>query len=111
MHSDSNTAQIVKALRDAGCSVNYLDPHGRRDSAGIPDLLVGRNGVTYLLEVKRDAKSKRTPKQKTWHANWRGRSPIVVLIPEEALVAVGCRVKWSEPGCTHLEMHDGTCAP
>jgi Holliday junction resolvase len=87
--TDGNQAAIVAALRVAGCSVVSLHAVG----AGIPDLLVGRVGLTFLLEVKtvRDDRKKRsplTPAQIVWHQQWRGQVAIVTT-PEEALAAVG----------------------
>lgn len=86
---DANQAEIVAALFAAGCSVQDLHAVG----GGVPDLLVGRRGRTYLLEVK-DWRNQRgdpkplTPKQEGWHAAWRGQVAIVTT-EEEALRAVG----------------------
>lgn len=46
---DVNHAEIVHALREAGCFVQDLSAVGK----GCPDLLVSRAGVWYLIEVKR----------------------------------------------------------
>jgi len=45
---DVNQAAIVRALRESGASVAVLSSVGR----GLPDLLVGFQGVNFLLEVK-----------------------------------------------------------
>lgn len=87
---DANHRDIVDALRDVGCSVESLAGVGD----GVPDLLVGRNRETWLLEVKPgDAKDKRQrelrPTQVAWHAEWKGRPVIVVRSVAEALKAVG----------------------
>lgn len=86
---DGNHAAIVATLRAAGCTVQSLAAVGE----GVPDLLVGRAGKTYLLEVKdlRQPASKRrlTGPQIRWHRRWRGRPAWVVLTPERALEAVG----------------------
>jgi hypothetical protein len=89
VNSDKPTAAIVAALRAAGCSVSYLDPQGFSYAKGLPDLLVGVRGRTFLLEVKRDAKAKRRPSQEKWHAEWRGSFVHVVTTTGEALAAVG----------------------
>lgn len=85
---DDNQGEIVAALRAAGCSVTSLASVGK----GCPDLVVGRNGVNYLLEVKDGKKppSKRrlTDDEKTWHNAWRGHVAIVNSV-EEALQVVG----------------------
>lgn len=75
----------MNALRTAGCSVQSLASVGE----GAPDILVGRAGLNYLLEVKTTAKaSKLNVTQEMWHRLWRG-TVTVVRSPEEALQAVG----------------------
>ena len=83
---DANEPEIVQALEAAGCTVIRLDPF---------DLLVGRAGVTLMLEVKtpdagekkRD-KDPRTDAQKLIDATWRGSPLRYVTTREEALAAV-----------------------
>ena len=111
-HIDANQPEIVKALRDAACSVEPLHDVGR----GVPDLLVGRRvpirwlmrllaqaledgatfwSVNYLLEVKNGSKPpserKLNDKQEAWHLKWKGQKQ-VVNNPKEALAAVGLEV-------------------
>ena len=85
---DRNQPEIVAALRKAGCTVESLAAVGK----GVTDLLVGRAGIKYLLEVKDGEKPpserKLTPDQEEWHAGWRGQKAVVNTI-EEALEAVG----------------------
>ena len=45
---DQNQKDVVKALRDSGAYVFHLHEVGQ----GCPDLLVGINNQTYLVEVK-----------------------------------------------------------
>ena len=54
---DDNESEIVKALRKCGATVRVVT-----QGDGIPDLLVGYNGYTILMEVKDGGKppSKRT---------------------------------------------------
>jgi hypothetical protein len=85
--TDANQAEIAKALRDAGCSVVSL----HRVGMGVPDLLVGRHGRTYLLEVKA-ANGVLATAQKHWHYHWSGDDVRVVRTPEEALAAVGLKM-------------------
>jgi len=93
---DDNEGAIIDALRDVGCRVTQLS------GAGVPDLLVGRRGVTYLLEVKDPTKPKRdqrlTEPQVQWHGEWAGVGGpcVIVRTIEEALRAVGC--VWSSSG-------------
>lgn len=87
---DANENQIVKALAAAGCSVTQLS------GPGVTDLVVGRAGVNYLLEVKDPAqppcKQALTPLQEIWHRDWRGQKAVVKTV-EEALAAVGLNAK------------------
>lgn len=88
---DANQAEIVKALRDAGCSVKDTSAVG----GGFPDLVVCAPTYPhrhYLLEVKDGKKppSERrlTPDQQRFHGEWKG-AIYVVTTPAEALDAVG----------------------
>lgn len=85
---DRNQSEIVSALRRFGCSVQPLHTIGQ----GCPDLLVGRGGRNFLLEVKDSAKppSARalTEDQVEWLDLWRGEAVAVVASVEEALHAV-----------------------
>ena len=93
--TDANQAEIVDALRAAGCTVVSLHAVGR----GVPDLLAGRAGRNYLLEVK-TGEGASTPAQRLWRAYWCGQQA-VVRSAEEALQAVGLV---SKPGAA-----DGLC--
>ena len=76
--TDSNHEEIVKALRAVGATVQSLAGVGH----GVPDLLVGYEGKTILMEIKDGAKSpsKRelTPDQVKWIDNWTGGSVFIV---------------------------------
>lgn len=82
---DANHAEIVRALRQAGATVQSLAEIGD----GCPDLLVGASGRTLLIEVKDSAQppSKRqlTDDQMRWHGAWRGGALAVVCDVEGAL--------------------------
>jgi Holliday junction resolvase len=75
--TDANQTQIVNALRKAGASVQSLAAVGK----GCPDLLVGYNGINYLMEVKDGNKmpsaQKLTIDQEHWHSVWTGVVHIV----------------------------------
>ena len=89
---DINEPPIIAALRAAGCAVAQLG------DAGVPDLLVSRNGVLHLLEVKNpDAKGggkyntgdgALTTAQTAWWKKWNGKKPVIVTSAAEALKAV-----------------------
>ena len=66
--TDANHSEIVKAFRDMGCSV--FD--SSRVAGGFPDIIVGRNGITVLVEIKTDSKKKFTAAQDAFMLNWRG---------------------------------------
>ena len=90
---DKNEKPIVKALRQVGASVEYLT------GTGIPDLLVGYRGVTYLIEIKgehgkAESHGKKTESglrdtQERWWKAWQGAQPVVATNSEEALKAIG----------------------
>ena len=65
---DTNHKEIVKALRDAGATVVSLASMKH----GCPDIMVGYNGETILMEIKRDAKAKFTPDQLDFMGKWKG---------------------------------------
>ena len=84
---DANQEQIVEALRAAGATVQTLAAVGK----GVPDLLVGFQGKTVLLEVKdgRKPPSERrlTEDQLKWHGAWRG-GPLAVVDGVDAALRV-----------------------
>ena len=79
---DANEGKVVAALRAIGCSVIRLDA---------VDLLVGRAGQNWLIEVKDGSKPpsarKLTPAQKTLRNDWRGQYSVVTS-PLEAVELV-----------------------
>ena len=85
---DSNQVEIVAALRDIGCTVQSLASVGH----GCPDILVGRNGRNYLMEIKDGSKppSARalTTQEIIWLTGWKGQAFVINNV-EEALAAVG----------------------
>jgi Holliday junction resolvase len=84
---DANQEQVVQALRAAGATVQSLAGVG----VGVPDLLVGHQGKTILLEVKdgRKVPSARrlTEDQLKWHGAWRG-GPLAVVDGVDAALRV-----------------------
>lgn len=84
---DANQNEIVEALRKIGCSVQILSSVGK----GCPDILVGKNGINYLIEIKDGNKPKSaqklTPDQVEWHEKWNG-SVVVVSSAEMAIELV-----------------------
>ena len=78
---DATQEQIVSALRDAGAYVWIIS---------LPvDLLVGYNGVTYLVEVKSGPKKALTKLQQEFFAKWIGGKLERIEGPEQALRMIG----------------------
>jgi hypothetical protein len=69
---DANQSEIIKAFKEMGCSVFDCS----RVAGGFPDLLVGRNKRTVLVEIKSSEKAKFTPAQKLFMLNWRGSTVV-----------------------------------
>jgi hypothetical protein len=86
---DISQPGIVKALRDAGCTVVSLAPLGN----SIPDLLVGVPGDeprNELIECK-TLNHRLRSNQRDFVREWKGRPVHVVCTPEEALEVLGLR--------------------
>jgi hypothetical protein len=78
---DANQDQIVVALRAAGAYVWII---------GLPvDLLVGYKGHTFLVEIKRTAKSRFTPLQRDFFESWGGSTLARIDSPDAALRMIG----------------------
>lgn len=85
---DANAPEIVAALRAVGATVRVII-----QGTGLPDLLVGYAGETYLLEVKDGKKPpsarKLTPDEQKFFDEWTGGPCLVVTSVAEALQAIG----------------------
>ena len=78
---DSNQDAIVSALRAAGAYVWII---------GLPvDLLVGHGNHTFLVEIKRTAKSRLTPLQRDFFESWGGGTLARIDSPDAALRMIG----------------------
>ena len=69
---DANHSEIVKVFRELGCSVFDCS----RVAGGFPDLLVGRNKKTVLVEIKSSEKASFTSAQEMFMLNWRGSTVV-----------------------------------
>jgi Holliday junction resolvase len=79
---DDNQTQIVKNLRKLGYSVAVTSGLAK----GFPDIIVGKNGKNWMIEIKDGDKppSKRTltdPEIK-FHAEWQGQIAVCNNIDE-----------------------------
>lgn len=85
--TDRNQSEIVRALRQLGCSVQSLAEIGQ----GCPDLLVGFRGENFLMEVKdgmaKPSAQKLTECEKLWHKTWSGKV-VIVTSAKEAIALV-----------------------
>jgi len=81
---DSNHLLIVKTLRELGCSVFDTS----RVAGGFPDLVVGKNQKTALVEIKASDKSKFTAAQEAFMLNWRGSTVARIQDVEGAITLV-----------------------
>lgn len=75
--SDANQMQIMRELRALGFSVCSTHTIGK----GFPDLAVGRNDVTLLVELKTE-NGTLTEDERTFFEVWRGAA-IVAQTTEE----------------------------
>ena len=81
--NDNNKADIIKALRKAGCIVSDMSQAG----AGFPDLLVQRGRTWTPIEVKGKG-AELTPAEQKWWAQ-TGGEPIIATTEADALRIVG----------------------
>jgi len=81
---DANHSLIVKTLRDLGCSVFDTS----RIAGGFPDLVVGKNSKTALVEIKSGEKAKFTAAQEAFMLNWRGSTVARIQDVEGAITLV-----------------------
>ena len=77
---DANQPEIVEALLSvSGVTVFSLAGVG----CGVPDLLVGARGSTFLVEIKNPDTPRRdhalTPDQRKWIGEWTG-TPVIVIM-------------------------------
>ena len=81
---DDNQGEIVLALRAAGATVRIIT-----QGDGIPDLLVGYNKHTVLMEVKDGKKvpsaQKLTVAEEKFHREWPGDNLHIVTSVDAAL--------------------------
>lgn len=79
---DANHRAVTEALEQVGATVYSLAACG----GGCPDLLVGRGGKVWLIEVKDGAKSASrralTPDQRRWIEWFNGEVHIVTSVQQ-----------------------------
>jgi hypothetical protein len=70
---DKNHREIVHAFQKMGASTFSLHELGK----GVPDLCVGHQGITHLVEIK-GRTGHLNAMQQDWHHRWGGR-PVAVI--------------------------------
>lgn len=75
--TDNNHQEIIDAFRKLGYSVKSLHAVGQ----GFPDLLIAKNGVNILIEVKQ-GKGKLQKNQEEFFENWRGIKFLVASLDD-----------------------------
>ena len=83
--TDKNQKSIVEALRKIGCTVKVLSDAG----GGVPDLLIGVEYVTILIEVKSKdnwyGKKGLSETQSDFLKEWKGGLVLVAYDAEDAV--------------------------
>ena len=75
---------IAKIFRDLGCSVFSAHTIG----LGFPDLVIGKDGKTILVEIKKDAKASFTEAQEKFMNGWKGSAVCRIHDVEGAITLV-----------------------
>jgi Holliday junction resolvase len=80
--TDENQVEIVQAFRRMGYSVKPTHQVGD----GFPDIVIGKNNMNTLIEIKDGKKPpsarKLTPDEVEFHKKWRGRVEIIESIDD-----------------------------
>lgn len=83
--TDKNQRSIVEALRKIGCIVKVLSDSG----GGIPDLLIGVEYVTILMEIKTKdnwyGKKGLSETQSEFLKEWKGGLVLIAYDTEDAI--------------------------
>ncbi len=89
---DENQKEIVKAFRDMGATVQILSAVGK----GCPDLIVGMDGVNYLVEVKNGRKppsaQKLTDCEQSFFDTWKGQVCVIKSANEVIPLILGDKI-------------------
>lgn len=84
---DNNQAEIVRALRQVGCSVLLTF-----QLKNCFDILVGYRGRTFIMEIKDPnqppSKRKLTEGEEEFRQKWRGSTYHIVETPDQAIAIV-----------------------
>mgnify|MGYP003340286181 CR=1 FL=1 len=78
---DVNQSELIKVFKQLGCSVFDTS----RVAGGFPDLMIGKNKKTVLVEIKSSEKAKYTAAQELFMMNWRGSTVVRINDIEGAI--------------------------
>lgn len=81
--TDANHAEIVQAFEQLGCSVFSTHAVG----GGFPDLAVGCNGRTLLVEIKTE-RGDLTKAQREFIEQWKGDTIHIVCDTDDVIALV-----------------------
>lgn len=79
---DANESEIIEVLEGIGASVVQLS------AKGLPDLLIGWRGETFLAETK-SQRGKLTEAQKKFIEAWQGKPILIIRSVDDALQGIG----------------------
>lgn len=88
---DANAPAIIAALKR--CGATMIDMHAL--GGGVPDIAVGYQGRTVLMEIKARPKATNAgvrDRQETFARDWRGDPVVTVRSELEALAVLGIRI-------------------
>jgi Holliday junction resolvase len=74
---DVNQNEIVSGLRKLGFSVLIIS-----SLKNCCDIIVGKDGLNWLVEIKADKKKKLTEGEQKFHDSWKGKIYIVTNIED-----------------------------
>lgn len=87
---DDNQPDIVEAFRNFGFSVRHTHQLG----GGFPDIVVGKHGKNYLIEIKDGSKppskQKLTADEEEFKNEWRGQYDVVASVDDVLNFAGAC---------------------
>lgn len=75
---DVNQPQIVDAFRKLNYSVLHMHTLGR----GAPDILVGKRGHSYPVEIKASSRDRLTADEEAFWSGWLGSLLLITSVDE-----------------------------
>lgn len=101
---DATHADIAEALKAFGWSVKDTSKFGE----GFPDMVIGLNGITDLVEAKDGPNALWTPAQLEFMRTWRG-SPVVRLDSKQHAIEWATRTRHERRRASVPQAIEGRC--